>query len=164
MIIGTGNDNARSDTELQAGFPGVPIIFCLKPSNHADPDSVCPNGGSARDKKGNQEWKNWTTSTQDFPFPAPVPAPSLTTLQITLFEHDDVLSGEQDDNWDIQSIAVIATDTNNNTAVLLNVGNPPNGDNCIVRLKAESPSFTFNLSQANPTGANPRIPPGTCPQ
>ena len=163
MIIGTGNDNARSDTELQASLPGVPTI-CLKPSNHADPDSVCQNGGSARDQQGNQEWKNFTTSTQVFPFPAPVPAPSLTTLQITLFEHNDVLSGEQDDNWDIQNIAVIATDTNNNTAVLLNVANPPNGDNCIVRLKAESPSFTFNLSQANPTTANPTIPPGTCPQ
>jgi hypothetical protein len=162
MIIGTGHDNARSDTELQATLPGVPTI-CLKPSNNASSDSVCPNGGSARDQQGNQEWKNWTTSTQVFSFPQ-VPAPSLTTLQIKLFEHDDPLSGESDDNWDIQSITVIANDANGDTATLLNVGNAANGDNCIVRLKAATPSFTFNLSQGNPTGANPGIPPGSCPQ
>jgi subtilase family serine protease len=161
MIIGTGNDNARSDTELQATLPGVPTI-CLKPSNNADPDSVCPNGGSAKDEQGNQEWKNFTTSTQTFSFPASVPAPSLTTLQIKLFEHNN--GTETEDNWDIQNITVIATDTANNTAPLLNVGNPPNGDNCIVRLTGKTPAFTFNLSQANPTGANPTIPPGSCPQ
>ena len=160
MIIGTGNDNARPDTELQATLPGVPTI-CLKPSNNADSDSVCPNGGSARDQQGNQEWKNFTTSTQTFSF-TPVPAPSLTSLQIKLFEHNN--GTETDDNWDIQSIAVIATDINNDTAPLLNVGNPPNGDNCIVRLTGKIPSFTFNLSQSNPTNANAGIPPGSCPQ
>jgi len=161
MVIGTGNDNARSDTELQAVMPGVPAI-CLKPSNNADADSVCANGGSAQDQQGNQEWKNFTTSTQTFGFPAPVPAASLKTLQLTLFEHNN--GGETDDNWDIQNITVIATDINNNTAPLLNVGNPPNGDNCIVRLTGKIPSFTFALSQGNPTGANPTIPPGSCPQ
>lgn len=160
MIIGTGNDNARSDTELQAALPGVPTI-CLKPSNNANSDSVCPNGGSSHDQQGNQSWDNFTTSTQTFPFP-PVPAPSLTTLNITLFEHNNGF--ETDDNWDIQSITVIATDTNNDTAPLLNVGNPPNGNNCIVRLTGKIPGFTFNLSQSNPTGANPAIPPGSCPQ
>ena len=160
MIIGTGNDDARSDTELQAALPGVPTI-CLKPSNNANSDSVCPNGGSSHDQQGNQSWGNFTTSAQTFPFP-PVPAPSLTTLNITLFEHNNGF--ETDDNWDIQSITVIATDTNNDTAPLLNVGNPPNGNNCIVRLTGKIPGFTFNLSQSNPTGANPAIPPGSCPQ
>lgn len=161
MIIGTGHDNARPDTELQATLPGLPTI-CLKPSNNANSDSVCPNGGSARDQQGNQEWKTFTTSTQTFGF-TPVPAPPLTTLQINLFEHNNGF--ETDDNWDIQSIDVIATDINNDTAPLLNVGNPPNGgDNCIVRLTGKIPTFTFNLSQSNPTGANPTIPPGSCPQ
>ena len=161
MIIGTGNDNARSDTELQGSLPGVPAI-CLKPSNNADADSTCPNGGSARDQQGNQSWDNFTTSTQTFTLPTAVPASSLTTLNIQLFEHNN--GGETDDNWDIQSITVIATDTAGNTAPLLNVGNPPNGDNCIVRLTGKIPSFTFNLSQGNPTNANPSIPPGSCPQ
>src|ERR1700685_4156501 len=107
MIIGTGNDDARSDTELQAALPGVPTI-CLKPSKNAHSDSVCRSGGSSHDQQGNQSWGNFTTSTQTFPFP-PVPAPSLTTLNITLFEHNNGF--ETDDNWDIQSITVIATDT-----------------------------------------------------
>ena len=161
MIIGTGNDNARSDTELQGTLPGVPAI-CLKPSNNADADSTCPNGGSARDQQGNQSWDNFSTSTQTFTLPTAVPASSLTALTIQLFEHNN--GGETDDNWDIQSITVIATDTAGNTAPLLNVGNPPNGDNCIVRLTGKIPSFTFTLSQGNPTNANPSIPPGSCPQ
>jgi hypothetical protein len=151
----------QEEPELQAGLPGVPAI-CLKPSNNADADSTCPNGGSARDQQGNQSWDNFTTSTQTFTLPTAVPASSLTTLNIQLFEHNN--GGETDDNWDIQSITVIATDTAGNTAPLLNVGNPPNGDNCIVRLTGKIPSFTFTLSQGNPTGANPTIPPGSCPQ
>lgn len=161
MIIGTGNDDARSDTELQAVLPGVTTL-CLKPSNNAKADSACKNGGSARDQNLNQDWKNWTTSKQTFDLPAPVPVASLTALQIKLLEHNH--GTETDDNWDIQNIAIIGTDTNKNTATLLNVGNPPKGNNCIVRLTGKIPSFSFNLSQANPTGANPSIPPGSCPQ
>jgi len=148
VTIETGNDNARSDSELWATLPGEPS-FCLKPSNNADPDGVCANGGSATDQNGKQSWDNWTFSTESFSLPLPEPATSLTSLVIKLIEHDSTF--ETDDNWDIQGITVTLTDTNGNSTTALNMSNPQNGDNCIARLKG-SPNATtvvFTLDGTN---------------
>jgi photosystem II stability/assembly factor-like uncharacterized protein len=79
--IETGNDDARSDTELWATIPGEPTL-CLKPSNNAKPDGVCDNnnGGSAPD------WNNWTSHGQVFKLKTPSTLDDAT-ITITLYDH-----------------------------------------------------------------------------
>jgi hypothetical protein len=171
ITIETGNDDARSDTELWATITGEPPI-CLKPSNNADPDAVCNNGGSATDKNGQQKWDNWTTSGQNFDLHTPSTLVGAT-ITITLIEHNHGL--ENDDNWDIQGIQVTASTPHEGSALLLdmtNARNSNNENNCMARLKgAPNPSsVTYNLSFINPGGSNldnPTFgptPPGNCPQ
>ncbi len=170
--IATGNDDARSDTELTATFPDEPSI-CLKPSNNAAPDPVCANGGSATDQNGKQDWGNWTSSAQQFSLTTAETVEQLGTITINLIEHNNGL--ETDDNWDIQGITVTGVDSQGNSTVVLNLSNPQvsgNSNNCIARLKGppNPSSVTYNLSASNPTGsnlANPTFgptPPGSCPQ
>ena len=144
ITVATGNDDARSDTELWATINGEPP-FCLKPSNNADADGVCNNGGSARDQNGNQSWNNWTSSAQTFSLPTPELLASITTLTIQLIEHNSGFEG--DDNWDIQGVTVSLTDTAGTTTVL-NLSNPNNGNNCVARLKGSpnSTSVAFGLN------------------
>lgn len=169
ITIQTGKDNARSDTELWATLPGEPS-FCLKPSNNANADGVCSNGGSATDQNGQQSWENWTTSAQSFSLPTPQPLSSLGTITIKMIEHNSGFEG--DDNWDLQGIIITMTDTTGATSTVLNMSNPQNGDNCMARLKG-SPnpsSVTYNLSAASPGTSNlsnptfGATPPGSCPQ
>jgi hypothetical protein len=171
ITIGTGHDNARSDTELWATFSGEPAL-CLKPSNNADPDGVCNNGGSAHDLNGKQSWENFTTSAQTFVLPAPSTLASAT-LTILMIEHNSGFEG--DDNWDIQNIAVSGIDSGGNSTLLLSMSNPFDSnhkDNCLARLKGSpNPSqVTYNLSAASPGGSNlsnptfGATPPGSCPQ
>ena len=134
VSIGTGNDDARSDTELWATFSGEPAI-CLKPSNNAQPDGVCNNGGNATDKNGNQSWNNWTTSSQQFTLTTPQPLAAISQLTIQLLEHNNGF--ETDDNWDIQSISVSLIDTSGNKTQVLGLANPQdpnNSNNCFARL------------------------------
>jgi hypothetical protein len=169
LVIITGGDDARSDTELTATIPGQPAM-CLKPSNNAKPDSTCANGSSSHDQNGNQSWNNGTTSNQIFRLPNPTPATQLTSLTITLIEHPSGFEGA--DNWDLQGITVAGYDANGNSTTLLQMSNPPNGNNCMARLKGppNPSSVTYNLSVANPGGSNlsnPTFgptPPGSCPQ
>jgi hypothetical protein len=72
----------------------------LKPSNNADPDALCPNGGSATDQNGQQELKNVTSSAQIFTLATPQPVTALNTLTIQLISHNSLT--ETDDNWDVQ--------------------------------------------------------------
>jgi hypothetical protein len=72
----------------------------LKPSNNADPDALCPNGGSATDQNGQQEWKNVTSSAQIFTLAMPQPVTALNTLTIQLISHNSLT--ETDDNWNVQ--------------------------------------------------------------
>lgn len=148
ITVSTGNDDARSDTELWATINGEPP-FCLKPSNNADADGVCNNGGSARDQNGNQSWNNWTSSAQTFSLATPKPLAQITSLTIQLIEHNSGF--ESDDNWDIQGITVSLTDSTGVTKTELNLSNPNNGNNCIARLKG-SPNSTeaaFGLNGSN---------------
>jgi hypothetical protein len=168
----TGNDDARSDTELTVSLPGEPGI-CLKPSNNANADGVCNNGGSAKDQNGQQSWNNWTSSAQKFNLANPETLTQLGKITINLIEHNSGF--ESDDNWDIQGITVTGFDSQGNATLLLNMSNPRNSnnnDNCMARLKgAPNPSsVTYTLSSTNPTGSNlgnPTFgptPPGSCPQ
>jgi hypothetical protein len=148
IAVSTGNDDARSDTELWATINGEPP-FCLKPSNNADADGVCNNGGSARDQNGNQSWNNWTSSAQTFNLATPESLTSISTLTIQLIEHNSGF--ESDDNWDIQGITVSLTDSTGTSKSVLNLSNPNNGNNCIARLKGSpnSTSVAFGLNGTN---------------
>jgi hypothetical protein len=164
ITVSTGNDNARKDTELWVTFPGEPSM-CLKPSNNAEADGTCNNGGSATDQNGQQEWSNWTTSAQTFPLPTPQLAATLNSITFRLIEHNSGF--ETDDNWDIQGVTVVGIDSSGNSTQLLNVSNPRDtnhNDNCLSRLTGSAGSVTFVLSATNPMGSNPGIPPGSCPQ
>jgi hypothetical protein len=148
ITIETGNDDARSDTELQATINGEPA-FCLKPSNNANSDGVCNNGGSAHDQNGQQSWNNFTSSTQTFNLVTPQPLSAINSMTISLFEHNSGF--ESDDNWDIQGITVVLTDTTGATKTVLTLSNPNNGNNCIARLKGSPNSTTvkFGLNGTN---------------
>lgn len=164
ISIGTGNDDARSDTELWATLSGEPAM-CLKPSNNAESDGVCNNGGSATDQNGNQSWSNWSTSTQQFPLKTPQLLAALSQLTIQLLEHNSGF--ETDDNWDIQSIQVFLIDTQGNSTQVLGLSNardPNNSNNCLARLTGSNGSVTFTLNANNPFGSNPNLSPGSCPQ
>jgi hypothetical protein len=167
ISVETGNDDARSDTELWATISGEPT-FCLKPSNNAKPDGVCDNnsGGSAPD------WDNWTSHGQVFKLKTPSTLDD-GTITITLIEHNGFAQG--DDNWDIQGISVAGITAQNFQTLLLDMANPKissNQNNCLARLKGPpSPStVTYNLSASNPAGSNLKnstfgpTPPGSCPQ
>lgn len=161
ITVQTGHDDARSDSELWAILPGEPPI-CLKPSNNAEADGVCPNGGSATDQNGNQSWGNFTTTAQRFTLPTRLPLSALTSLTVQLIEHNSGF--ETDDNWDIQGITVSAR-TDLRESLLLSARNERdvgNIDNCIVRLTGSRGRFAFQLSESNPAFATPGIPPGSC--
>lgn len=168
IAVSTGNDNARPDTELWATFSGEPAM-CLKPSNNANADGVCNNGGSATDQNGQQEWANGSSSTQTFTLATPRLLDGAT-LTIQLIEHDSGF--ETDDNWDIQAISVTGKDSHGVSTLLLNLSNGGmNGDNCMARLRG-SPnpsSVTYTLSASHPASPQPNStfgtsPPGSCPQ
>lgn len=147
ITVATGNDDARSDTELWATINGEPP-FCLKPSNNADADGVCNNGGSAGDQNGKQSWNNWTSSAQTFTLATPQPLSAIASLTIQLIEHNSGF--ETDDNWDIQGITVSLT-SSSGTTTPLNLSNPNNGNNCVARLKGSpnSTSVAFALNGTN---------------
>jgi hypothetical protein len=155
ITIATGNDNARSDTEITGTVPGLPP-FCLKPSNNADPNSVCNNNGHAADQNGNQEWKNWSSSKQEFALPSPQPLAALSSITIRLITHNN--GGEGDDNWDIQGIKVVAVPTNasQSPVTLLTFGKLDNVNRgskaCIRRLTSQSGTTTFSFTGPNSAG------------
>jgi hypothetical protein len=150
ITVATGNDDARSDTELQASINGEPA-FCLKPSNNASSDGVCDNGGSARDQNGNQSWNNWTSSRQTFPLVTPQPLAAIASLTIRLFEHNSGFEG--DDNWDIQGVTVTLIDSTGAATTVIDLSNPRNGNNCIARLKG-SPNSTAAAFGLNGSGSH----------
>ncbi|MGA7343086.1 MAG: hypothetical protein WBE72_19380 [Terracidiphilus sp.] len=147
VTIRTGDDDARSDTELWLSIPGLGTPFCLKPSNNAHPSTVCPqNGGSARDQNGRQGWNNGSTDPSPQIFNLQMPAPVLPGMDIQLISHNN--NGENDDNWDIQAITVTGTTRGGSTSTLLTITGPSsvNSSNCIARLKAAPNASTVNFS------------------
>jgi hypothetical protein len=144
VTFGTGDDGARKDTELLLQVQGQNTV-CLKPSNNASPDAFCANGGSATDQNGNQGWDNNTTDgAQTFSLSSPTL--TLTSMNVTLISHDN--GGEGDDNWDIQSVVVVANTAGNGPQTVLSI---PSGSDCLARLKAapNSATVTFSLDGSN---------------
>jgi hypothetical protein len=172
FVIETGNDDAGSGLELFASLSGQKRPICLKPSTNQPPDGICANGNGATDQNGQNDWGNWSTSTQNFTLDTPQTSTAgFKTLTITAKQNGCSLSC---DNWDLQRIVVTVSDSAKklNPAVLLNVFNPRNSnnnDNCIARLRAppHTSSVTYTLNAANP-GSSPSnfgtAPPGSCPQ
>jgi hypothetical protein len=154
ITVATGHDNARSDTEIQATLPGLPAI-CLKPSNNANPNPTCNNNGHAADQNGNQEWKEWTSSRQQFSLPSPQARSAFSNLTIHVITHNNGTEG--DDNWDIQGITVmiLPTDSSQPAVTLMTAGNLDNVHRgskvCIRRLNGHG-STTFSLTGPNSTG------------
>jgi hypothetical protein len=164
ITVTTGNDDARSDTELWVKISGQPAFVCLKPSNNAKSDTVCLNGPGTHDQTGQQQWPNWSSTSQQFPLA--VPQTKLTgfeTVTIQMMSHNSF--PETDDKWNIQGIVVAAIDTKGVATNLLNISNARDGhndNNCLIRLTTNKPSVTFKLNSSKPTGANPGFPPGNC--
>jgi hypothetical protein len=148
VSITTGDDNARADSELWITVEGQGHQ-CLKPSNNANSDSVCPNGGSARDQNGRQEWQDGSTDPSPQNFSVGLPAPILSALDIQLISHDSW--PESADNWDIQAITVTGTTRGGNTMTLFTQTNsmPPNSSNCIARLKGAPNATTVRIPLNN---------------
>ena len=140
VTITTGDDNARSDSELWITVENQ-AAQCLKPSNNANSDSVCTNGGSRKDQNGRQEWANNTTDPIPQTFSVAMPAPAFSFLDLQMFSHDHGVEG--DDNWDIQAITITGTTRGGTTSTLFTQTNPTpsNSSNCIARLK-HSPNAT----------------------
>jgi hypothetical protein len=146
VTFGTGNDNARQDDELQLTVEGQSTV-CLKPSNNASSDSVCANGGSATDQTGHNSWENNTTDGPQT-FNLSTNTTVLSEMTVTLISHNNGTEG--DDNWDIQSVLVIANLIDGSSTTLLNIpsAGSPNDDNCIARLKGQpnASAVTFALN------------------
>lgn len=144
ITITTGNDNARADSELWITIEGQ-TSQCLKPSNNAGSDSVCTNGGSARDQNGRQEWTNGSSDPAPQVFSVAMPAPIFSSLSIKLISHNSFL--ETDDNWDIQAITITGTTRGGSTSTLFTQTNPmpPNDNNCIARLKGSPNATTVRI-------------------
>jgi hypothetical protein len=137
-------------------MPGQNAAFCLKASNNGT-DNFGPNGTQVCAKNSNAPyWGNWSVaSAQTFSLsPSVALSPGQTsfgTMSITLIQHPSGFEGW--DNWNIQGARVTATDTNGNTATLLNLGTLISGpsiyDQCISRLQngPAVDTVTFQLTQ-----------------
>jgi hypothetical protein len=149
VTFGTGADDARADSELQLQVDNQTPV-CLKPSNNAAPDSVCPNNGSgAKDQNGNQSWNNGST---DGPQTFSLSSSNISNMTVTLISHDSAF--ETDDNWDIQSVIVQGIVPNISSTTLLNIPAAAGGltsSNCLARLKGSpnATTVTFSLNGAN---------------
>jgi hypothetical protein len=138
VTFGTGADDARADSELQLQVDNQTPV-CLKPSNNAAPDSVCPNGSGAKDQNGNQSWNNGST---DGPQTFSLSSSNISHMTVTLISHNSF--PETDDNWDSQSVLVQGLDPKYGSTTLLQIPGPAGGanaSNCLARLKG-SPNAT----------------------
>jgi hypothetical protein len=155
ISIGTGDDNARSDSEILAQLSGQPAI-CAKQSDSIAPNSACPGNGNS-----SPTWNNFTLWNPGTPFPLATPETGLagfSTLTVSLVQSNPGCSISCD-NWDLQSISVVAIDSTGKLPplTLLNLSEPDTGtNNCIARLKApgngNATAVIFgNLGTASPT-------------
>jgi hypothetical protein len=153
--IGTGDDNAESGTEVIAQLSGQNAI-CAKQSDSIAANAVCPGNGNS-----SPTWNNFTTWDPGTPFPLNNPKTGLAgfgTLTISLVQENPGCSSSCD-NWDLQSINVVAIDSTGKLPplVLLNMSEPNTGtNNCIARLKGahngNATAITFGkLGTATPT-------------
>lgn len=64
IVVFTGSDDLRPDSDLQAGFKGIENLapFCLMRSNNGKPSGAC-TGNVYGDTNGLQGWPAWSTQT-----------------------------------------------------------------------------------------------------
>jgi hypothetical protein len=154
IVIQTGNDDARKDSEVWAAIDGQNL--CLKPSNNANNDGICPNGGSSKDQNGRQNWTNWSTSDLRFAVGA-FTASAISSLQLHFVTHNH--NGEGDDNWDLEGFRIFAQAAGQPDLQLYTAGklDLSTGDDCMFRFGPHGGwQATWNFS----TGG----PPSSCPQ
>ena len=155
ISIGTGDDNARSDSEILAQLSGQTAI-CAKQSDSIASNSVCPGNGNS-----SPTWNNFTLWSPGTPFPLTNPETGLAgfnTITVSLVQSNPGCSSNCD-NWDLQSINVVALDSTGKLPplTLINMSEPNTGtNNCIARLKGgasgNATAVTFgNLGTATPT-------------
>jgi hypothetical protein len=161
IVIRTGNDDARSDSEVTATIPGQASGICLKPSQNSglSGDPVCTqNGSGATDQQGHSTWDNFTNSDQVFKLPTTETAASGFSTMTVIFTNSDPscdsFTHQGCDNWDIEGITVSVFNSQGPTparTTLLNLGNLSggSGDDCLARLKSphnrNAMSVTFGL-------------------
>jgi hypothetical protein len=152
ITLTTGNDNAESKVEITGNLSGQTNSLCLKPSTDLAPDGICANGPGAKDQHGKDTWDNWSVSPLTFPLDTPQTSPAgFGSITITLRQTGCSTSC---DNWDIQGIKVTAVDSTLNlpSVTLIDMSNPPNGDNCIARLKAPPNATTVRFTLDGTSG------------
>jgi hypothetical protein len=159
--IRTGNDDARSDSEVTAMIAGQTMPLCLKPSTNSGlfGDPICTqNSSSATDQQGNNTWNTFTNSDQTFPLsPTETATSAFSTMTVTLVNSDPSCGnfGHQGcDNWDVEGIQVTVFNSKGGPparTVLATIGNMTGGssDDCLARLKApknnNATAATFGL-------------------
>ena len=156
IVIFTGSDDLRSNSDLQVSFSGIANLppFCLMHSDFGPPSGVC-TGSVAGDVNGTKGWGRWSTRTLTYTNRfANWKWSGSGTMTLTLNNHNNVQ--ENNDNWDLQAMSVTLSNPVTKTSVtLFNVGNfnaPHHQGNCYWRFKPSgSPplvSQTFNLLPA----------------
>lgn len=159
--IRTGNDNARSDSEVTATIAGQTTPICLKPSTNSGlfGDPTCTqNSSGATDQQGHNTWDSFTNSDQTFPLsPTELATSGFSTMTVTLKNSDpscDNFGHQGCDNWDIEGIRVTVFNSNGGAparTVLATIGNMTSGssDDCMARLKSphnnNATAVTFGL-------------------
>jgi hypothetical protein len=134
ISIGTGDDDARSNSEVLVQLSGQTSI-CAKQSDSIASNGVCPGNGNS-----SPTWNNFTTWNPGTPFPLTNPQKGLAgfnTITVSLVQSNPSCTSGCD-NWDLQSINVVAIDSTGSLPpiTLVNLSEPDTGtNNCIARLK-----------------------------
>jgi hypothetical protein len=155
VSLGTGDDDARSNSEVLVQLSGQNAI-CAKQSDSIKANSTCTGNGNS-----SPTWNNFTTWNPGTPFPLTNTETGLagfSTITVTLVQSNPTCSNNCD-NWDLQSINVVAIDSTGSLPpiTLVNLSEPDTGtNNCIARLKGanggNATAVTFgNLGTATPT-------------
>jgi hypothetical protein len=155
ISIETGDDDARSDSEILAKLSGQTAI-CAKQSDSIAANTICPGNGNS-----SPTWDNFTNWNPGTPFPLTNTETGLSgfgTITISLVQ-SNLTCSSNGDNWDLQAINVVALDSTGSLPpiTLLNLSEPNTGtNNCIARLKgADNGNATAvifgNLGTASPT-------------
>lgn len=139
IVVFTGSDDLRNDSDLQVAFKGVGNLgpFCLMRSNNGSPTGYC-TGMAFGDINGTQGWPGWSTQTLTFTNRlANWTWSGNGTMTLTLNSHNNGL--ETNDNWDVQAMSVtLSNPVASQSVTLFNSGNfnsPHDSGTCYWRFK-----------------------------
>ncbi len=129
FVIVTGSDDLRGDSSatatIKAPNGSVLQVITLKAQNQAG-------------------WNNNSTHDLIFALSPPQPLSQLQNILITLTSHDSF--GETDDNWNIQSVNITASNPPGPAQCLINSGGNP-----LARLTNNAPTLTLSTPNCTPT-------------